>query len=76
MANFVPPANGASLGSYLVKNGVIAQNFSSIPSQIDDRALDDILGQKVGFSALCPGHTGPLPKKQQILGYDFLTKIS
>ena len=30
----------------------------------------------VGFLAFCPGHTGPLPRKQKKLGYDFLTKIS
>ena len=28
----------------------------------------DILGQKIGFSALCPGHTGPLPRKQILFG--------
>ena len=35
-----------------------------------------ILGQKVGFLALWPGHTSPLSRKQKFLGYDFLTKLS
>ena len=46
-------------------------NLFSIPCQIND-----ILGQKDGFLALCPGRTSPLSKKQKFLRYDFLTKIS
>ena len=37
---------------------------------LDRRNIADlnILGQKVGFSALCPGHTGPQLRKK--MGFD------
>ena len=62
-----PPKNGVSLGSYLIKNGNFCQKGQTKTALAPKHAnFFEIvkIGQKVGFLALCPGQTGPLPRKK------------
>ena len=80
VANFIPPANGARLGSYFLGGLCTTPKIIVIQSKNGCFWGKTKMHRKTLSGAradgLLPGPSGPPQRKQKFLGQPFLTKIS